>query len=94
MFIKSQTKKMVLEVFHNSLDEMWGNIKQLEKDGWSRNTRTSVAGIPLHELELWNDKEIDEFKSLYPKIKVQDPDDSVFNNHPYVLYTIHEREFK
>ncbi|EQM25358.1 hypothetical protein N399_24205 (plasmid) [Bacillus licheniformis CG-B52] len=33
MFIKKQTKKLVIEVFHNSLDEMWETIKRLEQEG-------------------------------------------------------------
>lgn len=95
MFIKKQTKKMVIEVFHNSLDEMWETIKRLEQEGWSGNTRVSVVGMPLFELKLRNDEEVKKFKELYQMTKVQEPEgDSLFDDCPYVLYTIHEREIK
>ncbi|MEC0685645.1 hypothetical protein P8888_22015 [Bacillus haynesii] len=95
MFIKKQTKKMVIEVFHNSLDEMWETIKRLEQEGWSGNTRVSVVGMPLFELKLRNDEEVKKFKELYQMTKVQEPEmGSYFNDCPFVLFTIHEREIK
>ncbi|KKB71962.1 hypothetical protein [Bacillus sp. TH008] len=95
MFIKKQTKKMVIEVFHNSLDEMWETIKRLEQEGWSGNTRVSVVGMPLFELKLRNDEEVKRFKELYQTTKVQESErGSYFNDCPFVLFTIHEREIK
>ncbi|EQM25359.1 hypothetical protein N399_24210 (plasmid) [Bacillus licheniformis CG-B52] len=51
--------------------------------------------MPLFELKLRNDEEVKRFKELYQTTKVQEPErGSYFNDCPFVLFTIHEREIK
>ncbi|MED2945415.1 hypothetical protein VSK91_19745 [Bacillus swezeyi] len=95
MYIRKQTKKQIIEVFHNNFEEMRENIKQLEQEGWSGNTRSSIAGITLYELKLRSDEKVRALKSVYPDINVYYHEkDSLIHDYPYVLYTVHEREIE
>ncbi|MGE7621724.1 hypothetical protein ACQKMD_01355 [Viridibacillus sp. NPDC096237] len=91
MIVTRKHKKETIEVIHNNLDEMHENLKQLEKGGWSPNTRCSVAGIRLFEEEM-EPCDVHEFEKANPSVTVYYPEKNSFlRTWPYVYFTKHER---
>jgi len=89
MQIVQKRHKEVIEVFHNDVEEMHENIRKLQKEGWSGNTRVSVTGVPLCILSI---QDVEHFQKQYPHVKVHE-DKSIYYG-TYVYFTIHEREIK
>lgn len=91
MFIHKQEVKETIKVFHNSREEMWKNIADLQKEGWSGNTRVSVVGLTLVRQEL-SHTDIEWLNENYPDLVIQEPEpNSYLYNQPYVYYTEHEK---
>ena len=81
----------VIEVFHNSAEEMHENIKKLKEEGWSGNTRISVAGLSLVRLTI---NDVEAFKKAYPDVTIHEDEPGFLSDGTYVYFTIHEREIQ
>lgn len=81
-----------IEVLHNSPEEMRESIKKLKEEGWSSNTRCSIAGFTLNTIALSEGEGVDNFKKIHPEITVHPPKkDGFFDRDPYVYFTAHEK---
>lgn len=92
--MKITQKSMIekIEVLHNSVDEMWENVDKLKEEGWSSNTRISMAGFTLDTISLSEGEGVDNFKKIHPEITVHPPKkDGFFDRDPYVYFTAHEK---
>jgi hypothetical protein len=83
----------VIEVFHNSAEEMRETVQKLQAEGWSGNTRLSVAGVPLSRLRLDRDR-VEIFKRRYPDVTIHEDKPGLLSDGVYVYFTIHEREIE
>lgn len=86
MKIITKRQKELIEVLHNSLEEMHKNVERLKSEGWSDDFWNSYSRqIPESEVET--------FKKNNPSVEVYMPNKgSLLRSMPYVYVTIHEKD--
>ena len=94
MHIIVKETKETMQVLHNNVEEMKQTTEKLKGEGWSDNTRRSMAGDSLIKYEIPTNS-VETFQQSYPDVEVQYPskNDFLYRN-PYVFITEHERVIK
>ena len=92
MILLNKVVKEVIEIAHNTKEEMNETVDRLKESGWSSNTRFTMSGTGLHKEGIYPHK-LEEFKNKYPDLKIHQNDGIA--GLPYYFYlTRHEREVK
>lgn len=94
MHITVKETKETIQVLHNNQEEMMQTVATLKSEGWSSNTRISIAGDSLIKYEIPTNS-VETFQQSYPDVEVQYPskNDYLYRS-PYVFITEHERVIK
>jgi len=88
MYFNNPTRKELITVIHNNVEQMRENVAKLRENRWSENLRGTHTML-LDEDEIKAVKENYPNASIYPAEK-----DSYLYYKPYIYVTEHERELK
>ncbi|AXU41233.1 hypothetical protein BC01_136 [Bacillus phage BC01] len=94
MDILSSRKQEIIQVLHNSIEELRETVSMLKKDGWSGNTLTTVTGSSVCRRELYTG-DMEWISNNYPGVTIHPPEEGNYlRTRPYVFITEHVRDIE